>query len=234
MKSPPSWWPFRPGAYEIVSVEERQPGGIPHPAVNPLNTPYFDQFRAADLAEGRPWQWLDMQGANKTIYVHASTCFELVLHCWSYIQILKETQNAKAALTADKGAPIVIVGAGVSGLLFANYVKNLHYTNVTLLEKSDRYGGKTHSLQVPDTRGTTMCELGTCYMSPAYDDMITALSDFTQGNERFEVAEGAERGIVIQKGTGALRHTGGRSIFDTDYGVRSIELFCDLGPLVKR
>src|ERR1044071_297090 len=28
LKSPPSWWPFRPGAYEIVSVEEQQPGGI--------------------------------------------------------------------------------------------------------------------------------------------------------------------------------------------------------------
>jgi hypothetical protein len=202
LKSPPAWWPFRPGAYEIVSVEERQPGGIPHAAVNPLNTPYFDQFRAADLAGGRPWQWLDMQGANKTIYVHASTCFESVLHCWSYIQILKETENVKAALPADKRAPIVIVGTGVSGLLFANYLKSLQYANVTLLEKSDRYGGKTHSLQVPDARGTTMCELGTCYMSPAYDDMITALSDFTQGNERFEVAEGAERGIVIQTDRG--------------------------------
>jgi hypothetical protein len=197
LKSPPSWWPFRLGAYEIVSVDERQPGGIPHRAVNPLNTPYFDQFRAADLARGRPWQWLDIQGANKTIYVHASTCFESVLHCWSYIQILKETPNAKAALPADKDAPIVIVGAGVSGVLFADYLKSLRYTNVMLLEKSDRYGGKTHSLQVPDARGTTICELGTCYMSPAYDDMITALSDFTQGNERFVVGTGSERGMVI-------------------------------------
>jgi hypothetical protein len=199
LKSPPSWWPFQAGKYEIVSVEERQPPGLPHRAVNPLNTPYFNQFRGTGLAQGRPWQWLDIQGANKTIYVHASTCFESVLHCWSYIQILKETQNVKAALPPIKSAPIVMVGAGVSGLLFANYLKTLGYTNVALLEKSNRYGGKTHSLQVPDERGTTICELGTCYMSPAYDDMIDALSDFTVGNERFKmVGDGADRGMVVR------------------------------------
>ena len=199
LKSPPSWWPFQAGKYEIVSVNEQQPHGISHRAANPLNSPYFNHFRGADLAEGRPWQWLDIQGANKTIYVHASTCFESVLHCWSYIQVLNETPKAKAALPPDKGAPIVIVGAGVSGLLFANYLKTLGYTNVTLLEKSDRYGGKTHSLQVSDERRTTICELGTCYMSPAYDDMINALSDFTVGNERFKMAvDGTDRGMVVR------------------------------------
>jgi hypothetical protein len=206
MTNPPFWWPFRfgEGEYEIVRVNEEQPGGTPpHPAVNPLYTAYFDQFRSEDLLAGLPWKWLGLQGANQTIYVHGSTCFESVLHCWSYInKILTKTPNAQAALPADKGAPIVIVGAGVSGLLYANYLSSLQYTNVTLLEKSDRYGGKTHSLQyVPDGVKTTTCELGTCYMDPAYDEMVEALSEFTELNERYQIANGPLRGVVYHNRT---------------------------------
>ena len=109
--------------------------------------------------------------------------------------------NAVKSLPSDKGALIVIIGAGVSGLLFAHELHKLQYTNVLLLEKSNRYGGKTVSLTVPDggpsrPLGRTICELGTCYMSPAYDDMVQALAAFTVGNVRFDCAPGAERGMV--------------------------------------
>lgn len=30
----------------------------------------------------------------------------------------------------------------------------------------------------------TACDLGTCYLSPAFDDMAVALKDFMQGNIR--------------------------------------------------
>ena len=205
LSAPPAWWPFKPNNYKVVSVPEQQPKGTSHPAINPLDSPYFNHFSAANLAGGLPWRWLGLQGRDKTLHVHASTCFESVLHCWSYIQLLMKTQHAVKSLPSDKGALIVIIGAGVSGLLFAHELHKLRYTNVLLLEKSDRYGGKTHSLRVPDgsTRpltATTICELGTCYMSPAYDEMVQALAAFTVGNERFVCAPEGERGMVDDRG----------------------------------
>lgn len=194
LDNPPSWWPFQPGRYEIVSVNENQNGAV-HPATNPLFTPYFDQFSAASLAAGYPWKWLDLQGRNNTVYVHASTCFESVLHCWSYLNLLLQVNSA--IWPVDKAAPIVIIGAGVSGLLFAERAHGLGYTNVTLLEQTNRFAGKTHSLQVPDHGGTTVAELGTCYLSPAYNDMVQALAPYTAGNVRIAVAHGSERGIVV-------------------------------------
>lgn len=196
LDSPPSWWPFQPGRYEVVQVEENQNGAI-HPAVNPLLTPYFNQFTFDALGEGAPWRWLDMQGANDTVYVHASTCFESVLHCWSYLNILLGAKPE--LLSAAKGRAIVVVGAGVSGLLFAQRFIDAGFTDVTLLEQTDRYAGKTHSLQVPDQGGTSIAELGTCYLSPAYDDMVHALSEFTVGNARVPVAHGTGRGIVVRE-----------------------------------
>jgi NAD(P)-binding Rossmann-like domain len=200
LSAPPKWFPFKPNNYKVVSVREQQPKGTSHPAINPLDSPYFDHFSASNLAGGLPWRWLGLQGRDRTLYVHASTCFESVLHCWSYIQLLLKTHAVKS-LPQDKGALIVIIGAGVSGLLFAHELHKLRYTNVLLLEKSNRYGGKTLSLRVPDgsarpLTATTICELGTCYMSPAYDEMVQALAAFTVGNERFDCAPGAERGMV--------------------------------------
>jgi hypothetical protein len=194
LDDPPSWWPFRPGQYEIVQVEENQNGEI-HPAVNPLQTPYFNQFFSGALEAGAPWRWLDMQGANDTVYVHASTCFESVLHCWSYLNILLDAKPA--LLSAAKDSAIVVIGAGVSGLLFAQRFIDSGFTNITLLEKTNRFAGKTHSLQVPDQGVTSIAELGTCYLSPAYDEMVQALSEFTVGNKRVAVAHGTERGIVV-------------------------------------
>lgn len=194
LDDPPSWWPFQPGRYEIVQVEENQ-NGVTHPAANPLLTPYFNQFSFGELGAGAPWRWLDMQGANDTVYVHASTCFESVLHCWSYLNILLRAKPE--LMTMPKDSAIVIIGAGVSGLLCAQRLIDAGYTNVILLEKTDRFAGKTHSLQVPDQDRTTIAELGTCYLSPAYDQMVQSLSDFTVGNARVPVAHGSERGIVV-------------------------------------
>jgi hypothetical protein len=194
LDSPPSWWPFEPGRYQIVQVDENQNGAV-HPAVNPLLTPYFNQFSFGALDAGAPWRWLDLQGANDTVYVHASTCFESVLHCWSYLNILLDAKPE--LLSVDKDSAIVVIGAGVSGLLFAQRFIDSGFSNVTLLEKTNRFAGKTHSLQVPDQGGTSIAELGTCNLSPAYDDMAEALSEFTVGNARVAVAHGSGRGIVV-------------------------------------
>ncbi|MCA5894163.1 NAD(P)-binding protein [Isoptericola sp. NEAU-Y5] len=194
LDNPPSWWPFQPGRYEIVEVKENQNGAI-RPAVNPLLTPYFNQFPSGALDGGAPWKWLDIQGAHDTVYVHASTCFESVLHCWSYLNILLDVKPA--LLSTPKDAAIVVIGAGVSGLLFAQRFIDLGYTDVTLLESTNRFAGKTHSLQVPDQIGISIAELGTCYLSPAYDDMVQSLSKYIVGNARVAVAHGSQRGIVV-------------------------------------
>lgn len=195
LDDPPWWWPFEPGVHEIVQVDEDQNGAL-RPAVNPLLTPYFNQFPATALADGAPWAWLDIQGENDTVYVHASTCFESVLHCWSYLNMLLAAKPA--LLKGDKSKPIVVIGAGVSGLLVAQRFLGAGFTDVRLLERTNRYAGKTHSLQVPDQNATTIAELGTCYLSPAYDDMVQALAEFTAGNCRVPVAHGSGRGIVAR------------------------------------
>ena len=46
----------------------------------------------------------------------------------------------------DKDERICIVGAGVSGLSTAYYLEQMGYTNVTVLEKQNRVGGKCHTI----------------------------------------------------------------------------------------
>ena len=194
-----------------------------------LNTTYFSHFTAAGLQAGRPWQVLDLQGDHHTVYVPASTCFESVLHCWQYQQLLLGPGDPsdpegppRIELPPDTGASIVIVGAGVSGLLFANALRQRGYTNVVLLEKAVQHvGGKTDTVVLhepfpPEHPEPTVCELGTCYLSPAYHALATALRPFTENkggidvNERrgFETRPGIHgdfRGMVMTGSDGTRR-----------------------------
>ena len=184
------WWPFG----DAYSIEDS------------VTTPYFDHFHLDDLRGGAPWKLLDNQGDKHTLLVHASTCFESALHCWGYANLMLSTvAGALAALPRDKGAPIAILGAGVSGLLFATRLTRMGYTNVEILESAERYGGKTHTIvkKGPYPAGSTestVCELGTCYLSPAYDPMVAAFKDFLLGNKQidFTQADPAFRGIVTK------------------------------------
>ena len=171
------WWPFS-GNYEVL-----------HKVI----TPYFDHFSNEDLKKGLPWELLSLQGENSTLYVHGFTCFESVLHCWEYAKLMLEVDSAEKALPKDLNAPIVILGAGVSGLLFALRLKRLGYTNIEILESTDRYRGKTHTFieDGPYPSGSnekTVCELGTCYLSPAYYHMIDELKEYLEGNEQIDFA----------------------------------------------
>jgi hypothetical protein len=187
-----SWWPYG-DQYEILKS---------------VTTPYFDHFDMADLRGGLPWKLLDLQGQNSTIFVHGFTCFESVLHCWSYANLMLEPRfGAKSALPENLDAPIVILGAGVSGLLFASRLKALGYTNIDILEKTDRYGGKTHTVvedgpypKNSETKEKTVCELGTCYLSPAYKPMVDALANYLVGNHQIDFTKKDPnfRGIVTK------------------------------------
>ena len=92
-------------------------------------------------------------------------------------------------LPSDKSAPIAVLGAGPSGLLFSHRLQQLGHTNVTIYESTNRHGGKTHTVTLdapaPDgSHKSTACELGTCYLSPAYDDMVDALAPYFRSNVR--------------------------------------------------
>lgn len=204
-----AWWPY--GSDYVLQGAS-------------LTTTYFTHFTAAGLQAGKPWQLLDLQGDNRTVYVHASTCFESVLQCWQYQQLLLGPMDPtdpkgprRLELPPDTDASIVIVGAGVSGLLFANELRARGYTNVVLLEKQDQHvGGKTDTVVLrepfpPNHPEPTVCELGTCYLSPGYHALADALRPFTEDkggidvNERrgFETAPGVHgdfRGMVVHPG----------------------------------
>jgi hypothetical protein len=185
------WWPFST-EYEVLKT---------------FTTPYFDHFSNEGLFEEKlPWKILNLQGKNKTLYVHGFTCFESVLHCWDYAElVLNFVGSAEKPLLTEFDAPIVILGAGVSGLLFATRLKRLGYTNIEILESTDRYCGKTYTIteEEPYPDGSpenTVCELGTCYLSPAYDHLVEDLKEFFVDNAQINFAKGEPnfRGIVIE------------------------------------
>jgi hypothetical protein len=179
------WWPYGRNYgqnYEITDV---------------FWTPYFNHFSSAGLQQKLPWQFLGLQGKHNTIYAHGSACFESVLHCWQYANMLLDpNNNLGVKLPERRDAPIVILGAGASGILFASRLRDLKYTNVEILEIKDTTDGKIHTIvkngpYPPDSNQPTVCELGACYLSPSYDDFVKYLGDhgFLKGNDRIPIAQ---------------------------------------------
>lgn len=203
------WWPY----------------GDNFKVVGKLATPYFDHFDVAGVEQGMPWNYLDLQGDNATIYVHGSTCFESVVTIWQYIQLLFDPKSGVKAsrLPTNPDARVCVLGAGVSGILIAKYLSD-RYTNITILERDPQQiesnaniYGKTVSLSFdepkPETSpysGPTICELGTCYLSPAYNGLVSTLKDwkcYTEGPRGFERGGGQTgdfRGIVVDGPPGTL------------------------------
>jgi len=139
-------------------------------------TPYFSRFHP-DALQTAPWDILEFNGKHRTIYVHAFTAFESVLHCFQYIEMLFKRQQVLRALPEMKHGSVAIIGAGPSGLLAARKLRTMGYHNLTIFEKASRWGGKSLTVPVvlPEDGNIVYCELGTCYVSPAYKPMIEAL-----------------------------------------------------------
>lgn len=73
---------------------------------------------------------------------------------------------------------IGIVGAGPSGVHMAYLLKQKGFTNVEILERSSRIGGKSESIKY---RGTVQ-ELGTVYISPDYEAIHELVEKFVPGD----------------------------------------------------
>ena len=211
VENPPSKEKFQQYLNRYIAELDWWPYGTDYEILNQVTTPYFDHFEQKSLHLHLPWEYLKIQGMNHTAFVHASTCFESALHCWLYINLLFDPNGPngsnRVGLPQDKLSRIVILGAGVSGLLAANKLRDLGYANVKILENTDRYGGKTHTLPKdapapPHGSQGTICELGTCYLSPAYEEMVKDLAKFTTdvGNRQigFGGPGGSFRGIVTE------------------------------------
>eukprot|EP00924_Labyrinthula_sp_SR-Ha-C_P003465 augustus_masked-scaffold_15-processed-gene-10.67-mRNA-1 protein AED:0.37 eAED:0.45 QI:0/-1/0/1/-1/1/1/0/1164 len=122
-----------------------------------------------------------------------------------------------------KDSKVVIVGAGPSGLHMAHLLiqKGLPAKNITILEKTDRYGGKTLSIldksecQLANPQYTAdgeliwgdqtveemyeggdpvFHELGTCYMSPGYFALRQMLKDLQKVSPTMSIDLTAEVG----------------------------------------
>jgi len=66
---------------------------------------------------------------------------------------------------------IAIIGAGPSGIHMALLLKKLKFTDVTILERSNDFGGKSWTIE---RRGAPH-EMGTVYLQPDYEDNIISL-----------------------------------------------------------
>lgn len=69
---------------------------------------------------------------------------------------------------------IGIIGAGISGVTAAYELAKKGYTNITLMEKSDRVGGKCHSIEY---KGKSY-EMGTLISMPTYKHTMDFMRDF--------------------------------------------------------
>ena len=172
IKNPPSWFP-----YKMLKQE-----------ATVFHTPYFNRFPAASLNKGLLWDLLDIQGQNYTTFTHGSSCFESVLQIHQYLEMLKE----KGGLPTDKTASVAIVGAGPSGLLSALFLVRAGFNNITMFEKNQDpdedeklghlYAGKSRTVKHElGAKASVVCEMGTCYLSPAYKHMVDDLQDYFDG-----------------------------------------------------
>lgn len=166
------WLDFKPDEREKPQPEEA------------ILVDYFPHFEKNELNDGLPWKVFDEQGRNSTLYVSSFTCFESVLHCFLYGQKLMANDTVLSRFPKDKKARIAVVGAGPSGLLFASqHLLKRGYTNFDILEKQDRFGGKTFTFRRPAPVGgaEVPCELGTCYLSIGYEPMFDLFREYEVG-----------------------------------------------------
>lgn len=76
-------------------------------------------------------------------------------------------------ISLEMSKHIVIVGGGLSGLSLAYYLRNYNF-NLTVLEASDRLGGR---IQTVKGQLDTPLELGATWLSDQHPELITLLDE---------------------------------------------------------
>jgi len=171
------WFPFK--EYEIAET---------------FHCAYFAHFTNEDLVRGLLWKLIEIQGSHKTMYIHGSSCFESVLHIWEYHEMIFNQTDAPMMLPTSHNGPIAIIGAGPAGLLMAVRLARMGYTNIDIIEASDRVGGKSVSIAKDSPNGKVVCELGTCYLSADYEPFRNYFAEYIEKEQ--PVSGVVDRNIV--------------------------------------
>ena len=77
----------------------------------------------------------------------------------------------------DKESEIVIIGAGPAGIHMASILKRSGYLNVTILEESNRFGGKCHTIK-DDTHSDMVHEMGSAYIHSNYNTTLEIIKRY--------------------------------------------------------
>jgi len=80
-----------------------------------------------------------------------------------------------------KDAKIIIVGGGPAGIHMGHLLKEHGYTNVIILEKNERVGGKSYTIYHEENGYTVPHEMGTCFMHQGYKRTMDLIEKFNVG-----------------------------------------------------
>jgi protoporphyrinogen oxidase len=154
---------------ERIRVDTQEMGAVPGPVLRREKwNPYFPHVSAEDFAA----QWYEraeaLQGRHHTWYSGGLFAFELVEPILGYAEDL-----ARRIVAGSGRERIAVVGAGPAGLSAAWYLRGAGYGDVTVLEATDRVGGKCFTYE---SDGHPI-ELGAFTVSPAYEQTMQIARD---------------------------------------------------------
>lgn len=86
----------------------------------------------------------------------------------------------------DKNLSICIIGGGISGVSAAHFLLKKGYKQITLLEKTERIGGKCHTIKY---RGKTY-EMGTIMGLPSYTNVKELMKEYQIKDMRHQLTRG--------------------------------------------
>lgn len=154
---------------ERIRVDTQEMGAAPGAVVRREKwNPYFPHVSPEDFAA----QWYEraeaLQGRHHTWYSGGLFAFELIEPILGYADDL-----ARRIVEGAGRERIAVVGAGPAGLSAAWYLRAAGYGDVTVLEATDRVGGKCFTYE-SDGRPI---ELGAFTVSPAYEQTMKIARD---------------------------------------------------------
>lgn len=98
----------------------------------------------------------------------------------------KVAYGDKRNTNLSKDDNICVIGAGPAGIHMSSLLVKHGYKKITILEISDRIGGKSFTIRDKDD---VPHEMGTCYLHPKYDIIRNLLKEYNVGKE-VEIANG--------------------------------------------
>lgn len=90
-------------------------------------------------------------------------------------------------------ARVAIVGGGPAGIHMAAQLKKKGFTNVTILEKSNRISGKVNSVE----SNGVIHEMGACWLSTNYDYVRNLVQEYSVSGEEKSAGPTGSRDIMM-------------------------------------